>query len=490
MSRLKQTISQKQTQSLLLKPKMLQSLEMLAMPLLELETHLKQEMISNPMLELQDEREENEQQEIEVKEEKKEDKEKQAEADEAKKEDEELQRTLEESRELSEILDSYNEYHRSSGARSNKDDKATFDQMLKADEDLQGEFFDQLERYDFSDEEYDFAYDLIDSVNDYGFLPNDFNMEEAAYEYGLSIDKANEIHHLILHFDPAGITARNIQECLIAQLEEQDDSEILIKIIAHHFEDLIHKRYKKISSGFGVTLNTVFNWKERISKLDPKPGLRIQKNASKYIVPDVIIKKIDGDFEIIINDFSFPKIRMSRRYRTILNSVKTDKEAVSYVRNKINSAKFLIKSIYLRGRTLERVTRAIIRNQMDFFYGSSGVLKPLTYSVIAEELQVNESTISRVVRSKYADTPFGIICLKDFFTSKAGKDDNYNSVSRHNVEQKITKMIETENEENPLSDQEIAEKLKENGINVSRRVVAKYRKAKGILNSHLRRKVL
>ena len=230
------------------------------------------------------------------------------------------------------------------------------------------------------------------------------------------------------------------------------------------------------------------NWKKQISKLDPKPGLRLLSNHSNYIVPDVIIKRIGNEYEVIINDYSFPKIRLSRRYNKILQQVKTDREALDYVRGKINSAKFLIKSVYLRGRTLERVTKSILHHQPDFFFGEKRILRPLTYSEIAQELQVNESTISRVVRIKYADTPFGIMCLKDFFTSKAGKDDNYNSVSRHNVEQKITKMIETENEANPLSDQEITENLGKMNINVSRRVVAKYRKAKGILNSRLRRK--
>ena len=128
------------------------------------------------------------------------------------------------------------------------------------------------------------------------------------------------------------------------------------------------------------------------------------------------------------------------------------------------------------------------QNQIGFFYQNTGVLEPLTYSVIAEELQVNESTISRVVRIKYADTPFGIFCLKDFFTSKAGKDMNYNSVSRQNVESQIIKMIDNEDKSKPLSDQDIVDILRKDGINVSRRVIAKYRKAKGILNSHLRRK--
>jgi len=462
---------------------MLQSLEMLAMPLLELETHLKQEMINNPMLEIneiQDEEEDNKEEETEA-----------GTEEETEQElDEELKRTLEESRELSEILDSYNEYYNDISSKySSSEDRVSFEQLLRVAEDKRQDFFSQLDKLALNEVEYDFAYELIDSVNDYGFLPKGFSLYILAEEYGISEARADEIHFMILQLEPRGITARTIQECLLAQLDETEDYEPLRILIGENFDDLIHKRYKIIASKFGVPLKTVHGWKDSISKLDPKPGLRLAANPTNYIVPDVIIKKIDNEFEIIVNDFSFPKVRMSRRYKQILNRVKTDRDAVNYVRSKINSAKFLIKSIYLRGRTLERVTKAIIRNQTDFFYGNSGLLQPLTYSVIADELQVNESTISRVVRSKYADTPFGIICLKDFFSSRAGKDDNYNSISRQNVEIQIKKLIESEDKSEPLSDQYIAEILKKQGINVSRRVVAKYRKAKGILNSHLRRKV-
>ncbi|KQC03657.1 MAG: hypothetical protein APR54_09230 [Candidatus Cloacimonas sp. SDB] len=483
MSRIRQTMSQRQTQNLLLKPKMLQSLEMLAMPLLELETHLKQEMINNPMLEINEIQDEEEDDKVEEKESGNEE-----ESDQEL--DEELKRTLEESRELSEILDFYNEYYNDISSKySSGEDKVSFEQLLRVAEDKKQDYFSQLDKLALSEIEYDFAYELIDSVNDYGFLPPGFSIYILAEEYGINEERADEIHSQILQLEPRGITARTIQECLLAQLDETENDETIRILIRENFDDLIHKRYKTLASKFNVPLKTVYGWKDSISKLDPKPGLRLAVNSANYIVPDVIIKKIENEFEIIVNDFSFPKVRMSRKYKQILNRVKTDRDAVNYVRSKINSAKFLIKSIYLRGRTLERVTKAIIRNQTDFFYGNSGILQPLTYSVIADELQVNESTISRVVRSKYADTPFGIICLKDFFTSRAGKDNNYNSVSRQNVEIQIKKLIESEDKSEPLSDQYIAEILKNQGINVSRRVVAKYRKAKGILNSHLRRKV-
>lgn len=481
MSNIRQTSVQKQTQNLLFKPKMLQSLEMLAMPMMQLETHLKQEMISNPMLELIDFEDESSNKEEKVLDKLDEEIKKET-------EDEEMKKTLEETKELSEILDSYSEYFQGSSARAPSSEEYDFNQMTKEQDGKREEFIYQIEKLGLSEVEFDFAYELFDSIDAHGFLAQNFSLEELALEFGIDPKRSKEIHSMLLHLEPSGITARSIQECLLAQLDPEKHNEHIFKLVEEHFSDLIHKRYKNIASSFGTTIPTILNWKKQIAKLDPKPGLRLLVNHSNYIVPDVIIKRIASEYEIIVNDYSFPKIRLSRRYNKILQHVKRDKKGLDYVRSKINSAKFLIKSVYLRGRTLERVTKSILHHQPDFFYGENRILNPLTYSEIAQELQVNESTISRVVRIKYADTPFGIMCLKDFFTSKAGKDDNYNSVSRHNVEQKITKMIENEDKANPLSDQEIAGKLIEMNMHVSRRVVAKYRKAKGILNSRLRRK--
>jgi RNA polymerase sigma-54 factor len=164
-----------------------------------------------------------------------------------------------------------------------------------------------------------------------------------------------------------------------------------------------------------------------------------------------------------------------------------DKETMQFVRERINSAKFLIKSIFMRMRTLERVSLSIIKYQHDFFYFGSGQMQPLTYSVIAQDLGVSESTISRVVKHKYAETPYGIFAFKDFFTSTAGMDDDYQSISRQRVKSKIIRMIELENKKKPLSDQELVDNLKTEGLNISRRIITKYRDELGILNSHLRR---
>jgi len=372
---MRQTLYQKQTQSLLLKPKMLQSLEMLAMPLMQLETHLKQEMITNPMLELLEPRQDSE--EIEENDEKSEVKASEIEKiDDAEipAESEEVKKTLEECKELSEVLDAFNDYNFDSSYRGKVGEAINFEQVMRTKENKKNNYLEQLEKLELTLDEYEFAYELIESCNEHGFLPKGFIIESLADENGISIERSAEIHDIILHLKPCGITARNIKECLLSQLEEDDQKEHLTQLISEHFNDLIHKRYKKIASSFGVNVKVILNWKELISHLDPKPGLRIQTNNDNYVVPDIILKKIGNEYEIIVNDFSFPKIRMSMRYKDILKQVHKDKNAVDYVRNKINSAKFLIKSVYLRSRTLVRVMRSIINNQPAFFFENTGVL--------------------------------------------------------------------------------------------------------------------
>ncbi|MCF7920130.1 MAG: RNA polymerase factor sigma-54 [Candidatus Cloacimonetes bacterium] len=487
--RINQNISQRQTQTLLIKPKMLQSLEILAAPIMELETFLAMELQKNPMLELLDDDIDDARNTV------KEDVSDEPKPDVDGDPSAEMKELLEETRQLSEVLDSWSEYtgENYTNLRSSDDldfeDKYSTNRNMITDENERDRFLEQLEDYELSEMEFDYAEELLESANAHGFLPEDLDIYALAEEYQISAERADEIHLLLLNMEPRGITARTMQECLIVQLDKDDiHYEHLEQVIREDFDDLIHKRYKKISSKYGVAEKTILFWKEMIGNLDPKPGLRIIPFDPDYVTPDVIIKKIGDRFEIISNDFSYSRVKLSRNYLNILNTVKDDKEAVDFVRERINAAKFIIKSVYLRGRTLERVVQAIIKHQSEFFYEENGTLRPLTYAVIADELQVNESTISRVVRSKYAETPFGMMCLKDFFTSKAGKDENYNSISRHSVEVRLQEMIEEEDGDNPLSDLDIARLLRKEGMTVSRRVVAKYRKKLGILNSHLRSK--
>jgi len=485
MTAIDQYLSLKQKQELALKPKMLQSLKMLALPILELESYIKQELINNPLLELREEKEEEDLDESKF--------EQSIPESPTPIEDSEISEehidTLAEARELTEILDNWNEYHSGSENWSADIEHNHTESLIRYEENGKVKFLEQLYPYDLPEDEVDFITEIVDSCDSYGFLPKGYNIINLAKKYHINAERAEELHNLVLSFSPKGISARNITECLLAQLtDEQKENRIIMGLISDQFENLIHRRYQKIASYFGVSEDTIFAAKEQISKLDPKPGLRITTTNAAYVYPDVTMKLIDGEYEIIINDNITPNIIISPQYRRMISRGYFDKESMQYVRERINSAKFLIKSIYMRMRTLERVSRSIIKHQHDFFYLGTGQMHPLTYAVIARDLGVNESTISRVVKYKYAETPYGIYAFKDFFTSTAGYDDDYQSISRQKVKTHLIRLIETENKKKSYSDQELVDLLKEEGLNISRRIITKYRDELGILNSHLRRK--
>ena len=484
MSAMEQYLSLKQKQELALKPKMLQSLKMLALPILELESYIKQELVNNPLLELREEKDEDDIDEGNFAQPTPESP---TPIEESDTNTSHLE-TLAEAQELTDILDNWNEYHSGYESWSSDSETEHTESLIRYEENGKDKFLEQLYPFELPEDETDFITDLLDSCDSYGFLPKGFNLNNLAKKYDLTPERAEELHKIILSLNPQGISARNMAECLLAQLtEEQKQNRILVGLVSEHFENLIHRRYQKIASAYGVSEETILLAKEQVSKLDPKPGLRILSTNAVYVFPDVTMKLIDGKYEIIINDHITPNIIISPRYRKMINRGYFDKETMQFVRERINSAKFLIKSIYMRMRTLERVSLSIINHQYDFFYLGTGQMKPLTYAVIARDLGVNESTISRVVKHKYAETPYGIYAFKDFFTSTAGFDDDYQSISRQKVKTHLIRLIETENKKKPYSDQELVELLKAEGLNISRRIITKYRDELGILNSHLRR---
>lgn len=484
MSPMDQFLSLKQKQELALKPKMLQSLKMLALPILELESYIKQELVNNPLLELREEKDDDDIDEGNF--------EQPAPESENTLEDsiepENHCETISEAKELTEILDNWNDYHSGYEAWHGDSETEHTESLVKYEENAKDKYLEQLYPLCLPDNEIDFLTELIDSCDIYGFLPKEYNICNTGRKYRINAERAIELRAMLMDLSPKGICASNLAECLYAQLtEEQKQNRIICALIDGQFDNLIHRRYQKISSALGVSEDTIMAAKEQIAKLDPKPGLRILASNASYVFPDVTLKMVDGEYVVIINDHITPNIIISPRYRKMINRGYFDKETMQFVRERINSAKFLIKSIFMRMRTLERVSLSIIKHQYDFFYLGSGQMQPLTYSVIAQDLGVSESTISRVVKHKYAETPYGIFAFKDFFTSTAGMDDDYQSISRQRVKSKIIRMIELENKKKPLSDQELVDRLKAEGLNISRRIITKYRDELGILNSHLRR---
>lgn len=483
MNSMNQHTTLKQKQELALKPKMLQSLKMLALPILELESYIRHELQENPLLELReekyDETPENESEET---------------TDESTKElddvdsQEELSKAVAEARQLTEILDQWNEYHSSNESSREDNDWDQGETLIRYEGNSKDTFLEQLYPLNLPENEIDFITELVDSCDAYGFLAEDYDLEQVASRYGISPKRANELHEIVLHLSPQGLTARNISECLKAQLtDEQLNNHIICGMVCDQFENLIHRRYQKIASHFNVSEDTILAYREQIAKLDPKPGLRILNNNAAYVYPDVTLKMVDGEYVVIINDHITPNIIISPRYRKMINRGYFDRETLSFVRERVNSAKFLIKSIFMRMRTLQQVSLSIIKHQHDFFYNGSGIMQPLTYSAIAQDLGKSESTISRVVKYKYAETPYGIFAFKDFFTSTAGRDDNYESISRQKAKSCIIRLIDSEDKKKPLSDQELVDMLKQEGLNISRRIIAKYRDELGILNSRLRK---
>lgn len=486
MSGMNQHIALKQKQELALKPKMLQSLKMLALPILELESYIKQELETNPLLELRDEKDEEDLEEAPYEQSAPESNTPLEDVDSLEAQSE----TVAEARELTEILDQWNDYHSGSGDYSRSEAEGDHgESLIRYEGNSKETYLEQLYPLNLPENEVDFITELVDSCDVYGFLPEKYNIEAVARRFQINPARAAELHRIVMNLSPQGITARNISECLMAQLtEEQQENRIICGMVCEQFENLIHRRYQKIASFFNVSEETIMAAREQISKLDPKPGLRILQSNAAYVYPDVTLKIIDGEYVVIINDHITPNIIISPHYRKMINRGYFDKETTSFVRERINSAKFLIKSIYMRMRTLEQVSLSIVKHQYDFFYNGSGIMQPLTYSVIAQDLGKSESTISRVVKYKYAETPYGIFAFKDFFTSTAGRDDNYENISRQKVKSCILRLVENENKRKPLSDQDLVERLKAEGLNISRRIIAKYRDELGILNSRLRRK--
>nr|MDK2851446.1 polymerase sigma-54 factor [Candidatus Cloacimonadota bacterium] len=484
MNTMNQHISLKQKQELALKPKMLQSLKMLSLPILELESYIRQELQNNPLLELREEKDDDEHPEDDLP---------QDEAESSTALDDvdspdELSAASKEAQQLTDILDQWNEYHSSYEAYLGENETEGRESMIRYESNSKDIYLEQLYPLNLPENEMDFVMELVDSCDVYGFLPQGYDLYYVAQRFLISPRRADELHEIILQLTPKGITARNITECLVAQLsEKQKENPIIMGMVGEHFENLIHRRYSKIASYYNVSEDTIIFYRDQISKLDPKPGLRILNINASYVYPDVTLKLIDGDYVVIINDSITPNIVISSHYRNMIRRGYLDRETLSFVRERINSAKFLIKSIYMRTRTLEQVTLSIIKHQKDFFYNGSGVLQPLTYSSIAQDVGKNESTISRVVKHKYAETPYGIFALKDFFSSTAGRDDHYESISRQQAKTCIIRLIESEDKKKPHSDQELVDLLKAEGMNISRRIIAKYREELGILNSRLRR---
>jgi RNA polymerase sigma-54 factor len=487
-------------QEMKINPRLYQAMELLYMPLLDLQQHLKQELAENPFLEMT---EADVQEEVELDEEGK------------KEEPEEI--------DWEEILlDGFD----AGGRRQQFEQQEYFQPTPARAPDLHDFLLEQLHHLNLSERQIRLGEEILGNVNDDGSLScpleevlsgvnvwldevrvvalerlddaefgddrererEELELEALFRPYDLV--EAEEMLALIQTFDPPGVGARDLRESILIQLSRKNMSDSLAAaLVEEHFTDLINHRWVDIAKARGITPLEVQDAADQIAKLDPKPGLRHSSEPERYVIPDLIVEKIDGEYMVFANDTSLPRLRLSRAYREVAREKgKFTGENKDFISSKLNSANWMIQAIEQRRQTMLKVMGFIVDRQRAFFEKGVQHLRPLTLREVAEHIEMHESTVSRVTNDKFVQTPRGVFSLKFFFSSglstTSGED-----ISARGVKAKIQTLVDDENPKRPLTDQAIVNLLKSDGVNIARRTVAKYRDQLGILPARMRKRV-
>ena len=305
-----------------------------------------------------------------------------------------------------------------------------------------------------------------------------------------TMQDAEEMLTVIQRLDPSGIGARDLRECLLIQLVElADTASLTYRLVSEAFPDLIAHRWNDLAKRFGVEPVAVQAAADQLSRLDPKPGLRYSEQTDGYIIPDLIVEKIGVRYHVFLNDTGMPRLRLSRSYQEIArDKKKMTPENREFIASKMNSANWMIQAIEQRRQTMLKVMNFIVDRQRDFFEKGIEYLKPLTLREVAEVINMHESTVSRVTNEKYVQTPRGVLPLKFFFSSALSTSSGEDASAR-SIRAKLEKMVGEENSAKPLTDQQIVHLFQEQGIQIARRTVAKYRDQLGILPARMRKRV-
>jgi RNA polymerase sigma-54 factor len=456
---------------------------LLQLPVLSLEQKIKLEMEQNPLLEEDLEMEEEMEQETEE-ELKLEELEVKPEGDDDSESAEEYNEDKEEI-DWDTILNDENNYE----IKPPRDDSSeTFDRPEVSQTTLPEYLLSQLHMTDLSEKEIVIGEYIIWNINEVGYLTYDLDL--IAINLEITLEEVEKVLKIIQKFDPPGIAARNLQECLLIQLmETTEPDELAIIVIKDHFDDFKNKRFEKIAKKMGINIEEFKQVLNVITKLNPKPGEGYQSLYDNSITPDVIVQKEDDDFKVILNDWNIPHLRINNSYRKLLLDKKnTPKKTKEFIKNRLESARWLINSIHQRRVTILKVVEAIVRRQREFFDKGSLYLKPMILKDIADEIGMDISTVSRVTSGKYVQTDYGVYELKHFFSEKIRRDDG-EDVSNKEIKNRIREIIEKENSKKPYNDQKIVAMLQQDGFNIARRTVAKYREQMMIPVSRLRRKI-
>jgi RNA polymerase sigma-54 factor len=387
----------------------------------------------------------------------------------------------------SNYLDEYNtpgRVHHESEDR----DTPRFESFIASNESLNDHLLWQFLMTKPDKEEERIASLIIGNLNKDGYL--DVQVEEIAMTNGSPPEKIENILSTIQTFDPVGVGARDLSECLLIQAKFLGlDDTIVIDIITNHLSHLEKKNYKAICKALKKSMDEVVSAINVIKSLEPKPGRQFSDETPQYINPDIYVYKVEDDFVIMLNDDGMPKLRVNSFYKSSISRGKSiSGEAEDYIQEKMRSAAWLIKSIHQRQKTIYRVMESILGYQREFFEKGIAYLKPMVLRDVAQDIQMHESTISRVTTNKYAFTPQGIFELKYFFNSSIRRSHG-GSIASASVQEKIRQIIAGENPKKPYSDDKIAQILKEDQINIARRTVAKYREMLKVLPSNKRKQI-
>lgn len=469
-------VSQRLSLQLRQSPQQVLLSSLLQLPMLSLEQRIKLELETNPLLELDLEEELDQEQEEETEqqlEQKKEEDEESESIDD--KEDQEV--------DWETVLNDEDQYEIRAPRDKNVEE---YERPEVHQETLTDHLISQLNMTQLSPDEIFIGEYIIWNINNVGYLATDVHI--IAENLETNVDVVEKVLSVIQTFDPPGIGARNLQECLLIQLLDQEElDELAIEIIRDYFDDFKNKRYERIVKKLEVTLEDIREIIEVITKLNPKPGEGHIIENENYVIPDVTVEKSDGKFNIILNDWNIPQLRINETYRRIiLDKKNTTKDARNYIKQRLESARWLINSIHQRRATIIRVMESLIEKQRDFFEYGKDFLKPMILKDIADDIGMDISTISRVTNGKYVQTEYGVFELKYFFSERI-QTDSGEDVSNKKIKTRIKEIISKEDPKKPLNDLRIAELLKKEGYNVARRTVAKYREQMSIPVSRLRR---
>ncbi|HEX9972384.1 MAG TPA: RNA polymerase factor sigma-54 [bacterium] len=459
---------------------------LLQLPILSLEQKIKLELEQNPLLEEDLEMDEELDQEIEEELELEElEKDPEEEEEEEAKAAEDAYKEEREEVDWDTILNDENNFE----IKPPRDDSAeTFERPEVNQTTLPEHLLSQLNMTDFSEKEIIIGEYIIWNIDDVGYLT--VSLENIAKNFDVPEEEAEKVLKIIQRFDPIGIGARDLQECLLIQLcESAEPDQLAIMVIKDHFDDFKNKRFEKIAKKLDISIEEFKEILNLITRLNPKPGEGYQNIYDNTITPDVLVQKDGDEFKIILNDWNIPHLRINNSYRNLLLDKKnTAKKTKEFIKNRLESARWLINSIHQRRVTIVKVVETIIKRQFEFFDKGSVYLKPMILKDIAEDIGMDISTISRVTNGKYVQTDFGVYELKHFFSEKIKRQDG-EDVSNKEVKNRIQKIIEGENQKKPLNDLKIVEMLKKDGFDIARRTVAKYREQMSIPVSRMRRQI-